>query len=761
MGWNVNDLGSQGAPLAFSRPAANATEGTQYIVYQGFTAAQGGNGRLHLFLWETSGWHYRGELTDAGLGAPLAEQFTDLTSYYFSAQNTQHVDYIAVDGHIWELLFDSDGWSAHDLSHDSHARIAALNGPSGFEFAGLQQLFYRGTDLHVQELSWDIAGWHPRDLTLQTGSPLVHASGPTCYGFRAQLTQHVIYVASGEITGGHVHELWRDRHGNWHDGGNLTALTGAPLADGQPTGYAYEAQLTQHVHYRGVDGHIHELRWGSDTNGWHYRGNLSALTGAPQAAGDPRGYVFVQQDTQHVVYQGVDGHIHELWWDSGTWHHNDLTLRTSAPLAGSDPTGYTFRYLRNSQHVIYNSAEHHIVELAWTPLATNPHLPADLTGTGRADLVGFGDAGVWVALGKGDGTFDFPQLAIPDLGYVAGGWRVDRHPRLLADLTGDRRADIVGFGDAGVYVALSNGDGSFAYTPSPVVADFGYQAGGWRVDRHPRLLADLTGTGRADLVGFGNDGVWVSLGRGDGTFEEPQFVVAEFGYLAGGWRVDRHPRYLTDLTGNGIADIVAFGDDGVWVALGRGDGTFETPRFVLEDFGYIAGGWRVERHPRFLADLTGNGRADIMGFGNDGVYVALGRGDGTFEYAAQPVIADFGYLAGGWRVERHPRLLADLTGNGRADIVGFGNLGVYVAFSRGDGSFDFVPQVVLGDFGYGAGGWRVERNQRLLACLTGNGRADIIGFADVGVRTSLSDGNGGFLAKKLAAPDFGFDARNW
>ena len=28
-----------------------------------------------------------------------------------------------------------------------------------------------------------------------------------------------------------------------------------------------------------------------------------------------------------------------------------------------------------------------------------------------------------------------------------GGWRVEKHPRLLADLTGDGRADIVGFGD--------------------------------------------------------------------------------------------------------------------------------------------------------------------------------------------------------------------------------------------------------------------------------------------------------------------------
>jgi hypothetical protein len=42
---------------------------------------------------------------------------------------------------------------------------------------------------------------------------------------------------------------------------------------------------------------------------------------------------------------------------------------------------------------------------------------------------------------------------------------------------------------------------------------------------------------------------------------------------------------------------------------------------VVANFGYNAGGWRVDRHPRFLADTTADGRADIVGFGYDGVYL--------------------------------------------------------------------------------------------------------------------------------------------
>ncbi len=360
----------------------------------------------------------------------------------------------------------------------------------------------------------------------------------------------------------------------------------------------------------------------------------------------------------------------------------------------------------------------------------HPRFLADLTGNGRADIVGFGNAGVWVSRNNGDGTFQGPQLVVGTFGYDAGGWRVDRHPRFLADVTGDGRADIVGFGNAGVWVSRNNGDGTFQ-GPQLVVGTFGYDAGGWRVDRHPRFLADVTGDGRADIVGFGNAGVWVSRNNGDGTFQAPQLVVGTFGYDAGGWRVDRHPRFLADVTGDGRADIVGFGNAGVWVSRNNGDGTFQAPQLVVGTFGYDAGGWRVDRHPRFVVDITGDGRADIVGFGNAGVWVSLNNGDGTFQ-GPQLVVNNFGYDAGGWRVDRHPRLLGNLTGNGAADIVGFGNAGVWVSRNNGDGTFQ-GPQMVIGNFGYNAGGWRVDMHPRFLADVMGSNHDDIVGFGNAGV----------------------------
>jgi hypothetical protein len=172
---------------------------------------------------------------------------------------------------------------------------------------------------------------------------------------------------------------------------------------------------------------------------------------------------------------------------------------------------------------------------------------------------------VYVSRAQADGSFSALQLVVANFGYTAGGWRVEKHPRLVADLTGDGRADIVGFGEAGVYVSLAQADGSYS-APELVVNNFGYTVGGWRVEKHPRFLADTTGDGRLDIVGFGEAGVYVSRSLGGGKFEPPALVVTNFGYTAGGWRIARHPRFVVDTTGDGRADIIGFGEAGVWLS---------------------------------------------------------------------------------------------------------------------------------------------------------------------------------------------------
>jgi len=322
---------------------------------------------------------------------------------------------------------------------------------------------------------------------------------------------------------------------------------------------------------------------------------------------------------------------------------------------------------------------------------------------------------VLISINNGDNAFQDLKMAIQDFAYNAGGWRVEKHVRFVADIRNNGRADIVGFGDAGVLVSLNDGTGTFAPTKL-AVADFGYDAGGWRIEKHLRFLGDVYGTGRLDIIGFGSNNVLIGKNNSNGTFNRGQAVVKnDLTYYGGGWRIEKHPRFVSDLTGKGRVDLIGFGDAGVQVALNNGDGTFQAPKLVLKDFGYNAGGWRVAKNPRLIADLTGNKAGDIVGFGNDGVYVAINNGDGTFQ-AAKKVIENFGYDAGCWRVEKHPRFAVDVTGDGCVDIVGLGDHAVFVSFNNGKGGFGPVVKL-LTDLAYNDGEWSLEKTVRLMANL--------------------------------------------
>jgi subtilisin family serine protease len=217
--------------------------------------------------------------------------------------------------------------------------------------------------------------------------------------------------------------------------------------------------------------------------------------------------------------------------------------------------------------------------------------------------------------GSGFGT---PSLWIRNYAYGAGGWRVEKHPRVLADVNGDGKADIVGFGHAGVYVSLSTGSG--LGTPSMWIRNYAY-GNGWRVEKHPRVLADVNGDGKADIVGFGHAGTYVSLSTGSG-FGTPSLWIRNYGY-GNGWRVENHPRVLADVNGDGKADIVGFGHSGTYVSLSTGSG-FGTPSMWIRNYAY-GNGWRVEYYPRVSADVNGDGKADIVGFGYAGTYVSLSQ----------------------------------------------------------------------------------------------------------------------------------------
>ena len=166
-------------------------------------------------------------------------------------------------------------------------------------------------------------------------------------------------------------------------------------------------------------------------------------------------------------------------------------------------------------------------------------------------------------------SFAEADLWADNFGYADGKWEPEHKPLVLADVNADQRVDIVSFGDAGVYVSLSTGGGFDS--PTLWLADFGYEAGDWRVDKHLRVVADVNADDRADVVGFGTSGVYVSLSTGS-KFAPAELWLQNFAYEAGNWRVQRHPRYLADVNADGRADVVGFGKAGIYVALSTGTG---------------------------------------------------------------------------------------------------------------------------------------------------------------------------------------------
>ncbi|MFO0723100.1 MAG: FG-GAP-like repeat-containing protein [Myxococcota bacterium] len=328
-------------------------------------------------------------------------------------------------------------------------------------------------------------------------------------------------------------------------------------------------------------------------------------------------------------------------------------------------------------------------------LATSARVPdvvADLDGNGFVDVLGFGATGTWAVYNFG--TSVSAVQARFDFGYDSG-WRKERHVRTLADVNGDGRPDIVGFGQAGVYTSLATTRfGTTVYgSTNFVIADFGYDQG-WRVEEHERLLGDVDGDGRADIVAFGRDGVWLARSNGPG-FDAPILVLAAFGSVQG-WTKTQHVRVLADVNGDGRADIVGFGANATSVALSTGTG-FGQPTQVIADLGYSQG-WRQGRHIRRAQDINGDGRADIVAFGNDGLWVAHRVGNG-YE-APRLVTTEFGSATGWTDEERYPRYLTDLNGDGYIDVVGFNADGVMRALGSASG---FGPaRLVLRDMREGS-----------------------------------------------------------
>jgi hypothetical protein len=375
----------------------------------------------------------------------------------------------------------------------------------------------------------------------------------------------------------------------------------------------------------------------------------------------------------------------------------------------------------------------------WTDDNTYPRHFVDVNGDGRPDIVGFASNGVQVALNTGT-SFATAQLWIGSYGTSAGSWTDSNlYPRHLADVNGDGLPDVVGFASNGVHVSLNTGT-SFA-AAQVWIYNFSTGVGGY-IDNniHPRHLADVNGDGLPDVVGFGPTGVQVSLNTGT-SFAAPQLWASSYGTNTGWATKLLYPRMMADVNGDGLPDVVGFGPNGVEVSLNTGT-SFGASQLWIAAYGASAsaGSWSDNNiYPRMMVDVNGDGLPDIVGFGSNGVQVSLNTG--TSFATPQLWIGAYGTNAGGWSDNNtYPRMLADMNGDGLPDVVGFAGNGVLVSLNSGTGFA--ASQVWINNYGTGAGGW-VDNNTYPRATIDalGTGFSGIVGFGAGWVPVAVNTGS--------------------
>ena len=231
---------------------------------------------------------------------------------------------------------------------------------------------------------------------------------------------------------------------------------------------------------------------------------------------------------------------------------------------------------------------------------------ADFNNDGNMDLAvaNSGDNTVSVLLGAGNGTF------LPAVSYPAG---FTPAAVLVGDFNGDGKPDlaVANFSDSTVTILIGFGNGAFASGQS-------YSTGSGPVGM---AAADLNGDGIADLVfaDSGDNTVSVLLGRGNGAFGSP--VTYPTGVGPSGLA-------MADLNGDGKLDLAVadYGYSGtlsgdVSVLLGNGNGTLQEPVF------YDPGDAPVALE---ISDVNGDGIADLAVSSGAGLSILLGTANGTF-----------------------------------------------------------------------------------------------------------------------------------
>ena len=161
------------------------------------------------------------------------------------------------------------------------------------------------------------------------------------------------------------------------------------------------------------------------------------------------------------------------------------------------------------------------------------------------------------------GALNYHQISPSD-------WNPGFRPHEIADVNGDGRADILSFQANGLFVWLSAADANSANT-------VGYQqwsAENWDPSFRPHALADVNGDGKVDILSFQANGLFVWLSAINGN------SIPTLGYQqwsSENWDPGFRPHGVADMNGDGKADVLSFQANGLFVWLSAISGNTVSP----------------------------------------------------------------------------------------------------------------------------------------------------------------------------------------
>jgi hypothetical protein len=198
----------------------------------------------------------------------------------------------------------------------------------------------------------------------------------------------------------------------------------------------------------------------------------------------------------------------------------DMSGDRIADVLAITSTGYTYLYRGNGKGGLL--AGRTLLSKTWASY-TDVITPGDWTGDGKADLLARKTNGeLWLVAGNGKSGFTGTWRKI------GTGWQMFSQMITPGDVSGDGRVDLLGRTPSGK-LFLYRGTGTptttaTGYTPGTLVSS------GWQVFNTVLSTGDLTGDGKADLIGRTPANVdYVYAGTGKGTFAAPKRFTAPWG----------------------------------------------------------------------------------------------------------------------------------------------------------------------------------------------------------------------------------------